>query len=122
MDTNELIIKDVLTDDPITQDERNIAMLSHVLAFFTSFIGPLVIYLVKKDESKFISDHAKESLNFQITLILGYIIGVILSLILIGIVVLLALGVLNIVFIVVASIKAAEGKPYLFPFNIRFIK
>jgi uncharacterized Tic20 family protein len=81
-----------------------------------------VIYLVKKDESKFISDHAKESLNFQITLILGYIIGVILSLILIGIVVLLALGVLNIVFIVVASIKAAEGKPYLFPFNIRFIK
>jgi uncharacterized Tic20 family protein len=122
MDTNELIVKDVLTDDPITQDERNIAMLSHVLAFFTSFIGPLVIYLVKKDESKFISDHAKESLNFQITLILGYIIGVILSLILIGIVVLLALGVLNIVFIVVASIKAAEGKPYLFPFNIRFIK
>jgi uncharacterized Tic20 family protein len=122
MDTNELIVKDVLTDDPITQDERNIALLSHVLAFFTSFIGPLVIYLVKKDESKFISDHAKESLNFQITLILGYIIGVILSLILIGIVVLLALGVLNIVFIVVASIKAAEGKPYLFPFNIRFIK
>jgi len=122
MDTNELIIKDVLTDDPITQDERNIAMLSHVLAFFTSFIGPLVIYLVKKDESKFISDHAKESLNFQITLILGYIIGVILSLILIGIVILLALGVLNIVFIILASIKAAEGKPYLFPFNIRFIK
>jgi uncharacterized Tic20 family protein len=122
MDTNELIVKDVLTEDPITQDERNIALLSHVLAFFTSFIGPLVIYLVKKDESKFISDHAKESLNFQITLILGYIIGVILSLILIGIVVLLALGVLNIVFIVVASIKAAEGKPYLFPFNIRFVK
>jgi uncharacterized Tic20 family protein len=122
MDTNELIVRDVLTEDPVTQDERNIALLSHVLAFFTSFIGPLVIYLVKKDESKFITDHAKESLNFQITLIIGYIIGGILSLILIGIVVLLALGVLNIVFIVVASIKAAEGKPYLFPFNIRFIK
>ena len=94
MNANELIIKDVLTDDPITQGERNIAMLSHVLAFFTSFIGPLVIFLVKKDESKFISNHAKESLNFQITLlIISYIIGVVLSLILIGIVVLLALGV-----------------------------
>ncbi|MGB8193904.1 MAG: DUF4870 domain-containing protein, partial [Chitinophagaceae bacterium] len=50
-----------------TSDERTMALLSHILGLVIWIIGPLIIYLVKKDESKFVAEHAKEALNFQIT-------------------------------------------------------
>ena len=58
-----------------TADDRNMATLAHVLSIFTWFVGPLVIWLVKKDTSPFAADQAKESLNFQITCLIGYALG-----------------------------------------------
>lgn len=105
-----------------SSDEKTMALLSHILTLVASFIAPLVIYLVKKDESQYITAHAKESLNFQITLIIAYIVCGILVVVLIGIVLLFALWIANLVLVIIASIKANEGKFYKYPFSIKFVK
>ncbi len=107
---------------PATQDERTMAMLAHLLGYFVTFIAPLVIYLVKKDESPFIREHAKEALNFQISMAIYFIISIILIVVLIGILGLIFLGFFSLIVSIVAAIKANEGKPYRYPMCIRFIK
>lgn len=105
-----------------TSDDRTAAVLAHLLTLVCGFIAPLVIYLVKKDESQYVSEHAKESLNFQITLFIGYIIGFITLIILIGILILMVIGIVHLVLVIVATIRASENKMYRYPVNIRFIK
>lgn len=105
-----------------TSDERTMAILSHVLCLVVGFWAPLIIYLVKKDDSKFVAEHAKESLNFQISLVIYVIISCILILVIIGIFLLWALGIAAIILIIVATIRASENKLYRYPFCIRLIK
>lgn len=107
---------------PPTSDEKTMAVLSHILTLVAGFIAPLVIYLVKKDQSTFVTAHAKESLNFQITLIIAYIICFILMFVLIGILLMVLLGISALVLVIVATIRASEGKLYKYPFSIKFIK
>jgi len=102
-----------------TSDERTLAILSHVLTLFFWIIPPLVIYLIKKDDSKFVAEHAKESLNFQITVT---IIAIILAITIIGIVLIWVLCILILVLVIVATVKASENKLYRYPFTIRLIK
>ena len=105
-----------------TQDEKTLAMLAHVLGFFGSFIVPLIIYLVKKDESPYVREHSKEALNFHITMAIYYTISIILILVLIGILGVIFCGFFSLVVSIVAAIKALDGKPYRYPMCIRFIK
>lgn len=108
--------------DPVvvpTSDEKTMAILSHVLTLVAGFIAPLVIYLIKKDESAFIREHAKESLNFQISV---FIIIVALFITVIGILLVWIVGIAALVFVVLATMKASEGKLYRYPFTIRLIK
>jgi uncharacterized Tic20 family protein len=105
-----------------TSDERTLAILSHILTLVVGFIAPLVIYLVKKDESKFVNYHSKESLNFQITIFIGYIIGFLTLILIIGILILMFIGIAHLVLVIVATIKASENKLYRYPVNIRLIK
>ena len=107
---------------PATQDEKTLAVLAHVLGFFGSFLVPLVIYLVKKDESPFVREHAKEALNFHISMAIYFIISLILVLVIVGILGLIFLGTFSLVVSIVAAIKALDGKPYRYPLCIRFIK
>ena len=102
-----------------TSDEKTMAILSHVLCFVAGFLAPLIIYLVKKDESAYVAAHAKESLNFQITI---WIIIVILFITLIGWLLLWLPGIVATILIIVATIKASEGKLYRYPFSIRLVK
>ena len=104
-----------------TSDERTMAILSHVLCFVIGFLAPLIIYLVKKDESSFVAAHAKESLNFQITCFILGVVFFILVFVLIGFVLLWLLGIAAAILIIIATIRASEGKLYRYPFNIRFI-
>lgn len=105
-------------------DERVLAILSHILAIVPGIgiLGPLVIYLVKKDDSGFVEANAKESLNFQITMFIAYIIGFILMLVIIGFFLLWILWIMNVVLVIVAAIKASENKIYQYPFNMRLIR
>jgi uncharacterized protein len=104
-----------------TSDEKTMAILAHILALVAWFIAPLVIYLAKKD-SPYVTAHAKESLNFQLTMLIGIIISVVLMLVLIGFLLLWLLGIANLVFVIIATIKASENKLYRYPIAIRFIK
>ena len=105
-----------------TNDERSMGMLCHLLAIFFGFLAPLIIYLVKKDESKYVGEHAKESLNFQITMMIAYIICFFLMFILIGIFLMVILHLFRLVVCIIATIKANEGKMYRYPFSLRLVK
>lgn len=105
------------------------AMLCHLSAFagfigipFGNIIGPLIIWLIKKDTMPLVDDQGKESLNFQISMTIYGIISGILALIVIGFFLLLALVVLEVVFIIIASVAANKGERYRYPLTIRFIK
>lgn len=108
----------------VPQDQRTMAMLAHLLGILTGFLGPLIIWLINKDkpESGFVNDQAKEALNFQITLLLVYIVGVVLSIILIGIFINLAAWLACIILSIMAGMKANEGVEYRYPFALRLIK
>jgi uncharacterized Tic20 family protein len=122
MDTNELIGNDSLPTIVPTSDEKTMALLSHILTIVAWFIAPLIIYLLRKDESTFVAEHAKESLNFQITMLVFYVISGILVLLLIGLLFIWILSIVNLILVVVATIKAGEGKLYKYPINFRIIK
>ena len=104
---------------PPTSDEKTLALVSHIVTIVSSFIAPLIIYLVKKDESTFVAAHAKESLNFQITM---FLIFIILIISIIGLLLLWLVGIYSLIMVIVATIRASEGKLYKYPFSIKFIK
>jgi uncharacterized Tic20 family protein len=122
MENEELMGQTNLPAVTPSQDERTMALLSHILTLLSMFLAPLIIYLIKKDESSFVAEHAKESLNFQITVGIGYIICFVLMLVLIGVFLLAVLGLVSFILVIVATIKASEGKLYKYPFNLRLIK
>jgi len=120
-------------------EERQWAMFAHLSALlgglltgavggWGSFLGPLIIWLVKKDTMPFVNDQAKEALNFNITVSAIFLVLIILTVFTLGIGAILTLpvalvvGVTALVFIVIASIKANEGTAYRYPFAIRLIK
>ena len=102
-----------------TSDERTMALLSHILTIVAPVLAPLIIYLIKKDESTFIAEHAKESLNFQITM---FIVCFLLVITIIGILIVWIIALLALVFVIIATLRASEGKLYKYPFAIRIIK
>jgi uncharacterized protein len=102
-----------------TSDERTLAILSHVLTLFFWILPPLIIYLIKKNESAYVTAHARESLNFQITMSIA---AIVLFLTLIGILLLWVLGIVVLVFVIIATVKASDNKLYRYPMTIRLIK
>jgi uncharacterized Tic20 family protein len=107
-----------------TQDDRTIAMLTHLSGIVLGFIVPLVVWLLNKDKSDkgYLVDQSKEALNFQITLLIGYVIGIILSVILIGALLNFVLWVLCIIFSIIAALAANKGEAYRYPFALRLVK
>jgi uncharacterized Tic20 family protein len=122
--SNSFDQKDLLGNEeqPVTtptSDERTLAILSHVLTLFFWLIPPLVIYLLKKDESPYVAAHAKESLNFQITISL---VCIALIITIIGLLLLWVVGIGALILVIVATIKASENKMYRYPLTWRLIK
>lgn len=102
-----------------SQENRLIALLAHLITFMSSFIGPLVIYLLKRDESPFVGDHAKEVLNFHLSVLL-YVVG--LAVTVVGVILIPVLGVFVMVVTIMGAIRAYDGQPYRYPLCIRFVK
>lgn len=102
-------------------DEKTLGMLSHLLAIFFGFLAPLIIWLVKKDESAWVAEQAKEALNFQITVFIGFVGCFILSFVFIGLLLMPVLGIYNVVMLIIATIRANEGKAYRYPYTLRLI-
>ena len=107
-----------------TQEDRTLAMLTHLSGIILGFIVPLIIWLVNKDKSDkgWLNDQAKEALNFQITLLIVYVVGTILTVILIGALINLVAWLTCIVLSIMAALKVNEGVAYRYPFALRLIK
>lgn len=105
-----------------TPEERNLAVLSHIGGVFTAFVVPLVIWLVKKDQSRFVAEHAREALNFQLAVCIYCLVCIVLAIVLIGFLMAIALAVFEIVVVVQACIAASRGELYRYPLSIRFFK
>lgn len=103
-------------------------MFCHLSAFagyffpFGGIIGPVVCWISRKDESEWVNSNGKASLNFQISMLLYMVLVIPLCFIIVGIPILLALGLLEFVCIIVASIRAAKGEVFKYPLSIPFIQ
>jgi uncharacterized Tic20 family protein len=105
----------------VVLDSKNIGLIIWILTLFFGFIPGLIFYLAKKDDA-YIQDQAKEALNWSITATIGYIAGVILTFVLVGIFVTFAVGICHLVFCIMGAIAASSGKEYRAPFALRLIK
>ena len=99
----------------ITQDEKTMAMLSYILGIFTGFLGPLILWLVKKDQSKFVGFHALQALFLHAAVVLGYILSGLLVFVFIGFLTYPAFFILGLVFSILAGLAANRGEWYEIP-------
>lgn len=106
----------------IKSEERMLAAILYVVSLFFPIIGPLVIWLLKKDESSFINYHGREYFNFFISYTIYSVISGILVLLLVGVFLLWILGIMALIFTIIAAVKAYEGNEYRFPLIFRLIK
>lgn len=112
----------------VSKEERTYGMLCHLAALagyvipLGTILGPLVVWLLKRDSSPFVDEQGKEALNFQISCMIYILISIILCLILVGFVLLIAIGIAELILVIMAAVKANEGVSFRYPLTIRFIK
>jgi uncharacterized Tic20 family protein len=112
----------------LSESERNWAMFCHLSAFagfffpFGSIIGPLICWMSRRDESTWINENGKASLNFQLSILLYTVLAIPLCFILIGIPIVVLLGTFKITCIIIASIRASKGEEFKYPLAIPFIQ
>lgn len=115
------MVNSIIVNEP-TDDERLFAMLIYILSFFFPILAPLIIWLIKRDESSFVDYHGKEYFNFFLSFFIYGIISSILMLVLIGFLLAAIVGILGLIFTILAAIKSYNGEYYKIPLVIRFIK
>jgi len=104
-----------------SNDDKNIATVTHLGGTIFAFIPSLIVWILKKDDNPYIADQAKEALNFQITVILAYLISWTLAVVLIGFLFVGIVWLLNIVFCIIAAISTSKGETYRYPICLRLI-
>jgi len=112
---------------PHDSDERMWAMFCHLSTLagyvmpFGNIVGPLVVWMIKKDEYPLVDDQGKEALNFQISITIWMIISLLLCFLLVGIPILIGLGIFDLIVTIIAAVQANSGNYYRYPLTIRFI-
>jgi uncharacterized Tic20 family protein len=123
-ETNDSMTPPPMSAGAASQEDKTLALLMHLSGIILSFIVPLVIWLTNKDKSDkaFLNDQAKEALNFQVTIAIAWVIAATLSFILIGFLLYPVILIFNLIFCILAGVKANEGVAYRYPFALRLIK
>lgn len=105
------------------QEDRTLALLTHLSGIILSFIVPLVVWLTNKDKpgKAWLTDQAREALNFQITVAIAWVIALVLSALLIGFLLYPLIWIANLIFCILAAVKANEGVAYRYPFALRLV-
>jgi len=109
-------------------EERQWALFAHLSALigfiipFGSIIGPLIIWQIKKNEMPFVDDQGREALNFQITMAIAVLVCIVLMVVLIGFLLIWIVGLLDLLFIIIAALAANNGQAYRYPFTLRLVK
>ncbi len=116
-------------ESPPSQDERTWGMLSHlsafvglVVPFFGAILAPLVIWLSWRDRSPFVGEQAKEALNFNLSVAIGWLVCGLLTVVFIGILLGIVLFFCWLALTILAAIRASEGVPYRYPLNLRLVR
>jgi uncharacterized Tic20 family protein len=104
------------------KDSKMMGMLAHLLSIFLGFLGPLIIWLIKKDTSPFVDDQGKEALNFQLVMLIAWLVGGATACFGIGLIVIFGAWLCTIIFGILGALEANKGNAYRYPFNIRFVK
>jgi uncharacterized Tic20 family protein len=121
MSTEPLLSNDTASHLSPSSDEKNIATITHLGGTVFSFIPALIVWILKKDDSAFIGEQAKEALNFQITMLIAQFIAGILIFILIGFLLMGLIWLANIVLCIIAAISSSKGEHYRYPLTLRLI-
>jgi uncharacterized protein len=103
-------------------DEKLFATLTHAGGIFFQLWVPLIAYLVLKDRGPFIRQHTATALNFHLTMLIAYAVGTILTFVVVGIFVLLAVAILVVVFGIMAAVASNNGQHYTYPLSITFVR
>ncbi len=132
--TQERVIEgeaEVLGAEAASSDEKSWSMFAHLAAFVAMvplipvigmILGPLVVWLLKKEDMPLVAENGKEALNFNISMFIAYCIALILCIILIGIPILFGLIIFHFIVTILAAIKASEGGVYKYPFSLKLIQ
>ncbi|MGC1547669.1 MAG: DUF4870 domain-containing protein [Rhodanobacter sp.] len=106
-----------------SSDDRNMAMLTHLSGFILSIVVPLIVWLIHKDraDKSYLVTEAKEALNFQLTVVIGFVICWVLKIILIGFFLSWLLWIVNLVFCIVAAVRVSSDGSYRYPFALRLV-
>lgn len=104
-----------------TSDDKNIAVLSHLLGIFLPIVSSLVIWLATKETSKFGSDQAREALNFQISMAIYFFVSSLLTFVLIGFLLLPLLMLAYVILCIIAAYKVSKDEFYLYPLTLRLV-
>ncbi len=111
-----------------TAEETNWGMFAHLSALlgflipFGNVIGPLLIWLTKGKESEHIADQAKESLNFQITVAIAFLVSFVLAFVVIGFLLMGLVAIADLILVIIAAVAASKGETYRYPFAVRLVK
>lgn len=104
-----------------SNDDKNIATITHLGGMLFSFVPALIVWLLNKDENAYLAAQAKEALNFQITVLLAQFMAGILIVILVGFLLLGIIWLFNIVLCIIAAISTSNGETYRYPLTLRLI-
>lgn len=105
----------------VSEDEKLLAMLIYLGSFVTTFVGPLIIWLIKRESSEFVDFHGKQYFNFLISYFIYSGVCVILMLIIVGFVLIFVVGIAAFILTIMACVKAYGGEKWKIPLVIRFI-
>jgi uncharacterized Tic20 family protein len=128
--TEEVQVEELVQkqDPALSQDERNMGIAVQVSSFagyiipFGSILGPFVVWLMKRDEMPFVDECGRNCINFKISLMIYMMISAVLMLVGIGFLLIGVLAIVDIVFTIIAAMKASEGVSYKYPMTIKFLK
>ena len=119
----------IIVQKEITRSEiKNWSMACHLSALvgflipLGALIGPLVVWLMKRDEMVEVAEQGRDSLNFQLTMLIAYVVSFVLVFIGIGLLLLPLVGLFSLVMIIIATVKASEGKRFIYPLSLQLIK
>jgi uncharacterized Tic20 family protein len=128
MAIGEPVQADAATGEATTSQQRSQASMAHALALlglvipFANILAPLIMWVNDQGPGTFVKDHARESLNFQITMIIASMINLVLCFVLIGFALLCVQYVFTLVVVIQATMAANQGRTYLYPLTIRLLK
>ena len=112
----------------MSKDEQNLAMLAHLLALsglvvpLGNVLGPLILWLIKKDSMPFVDQQGKEAINFNITVSIAAAVCLLTFFLILPMLLLVAVGIVWLVLTIIAAMKVSEGKAYTYPWSLRLVK